>query len=77
MYMVTSTLRGQYAPVGGIFLRQRDAGEALTIVGDGEQRRDFTHVKDIVKANVMSTILTDEEAYGQVYNVGTGTNYRE
>ena len=60
----------------GIFLRQRDAGEPLTIVGDGEQRRDFTHVKDIVKANVMAAIANpDEDAYGQVYNVGTGTNY--
>ena len=76
VYGERQPLRGQYAPVIGIFLRQRDAGEALTIVGDGEQRRDFTHVKDIVKANVMAAIANpDEEAYGQVYNVGTGTNY--
>ena len=58
VYGERQPLRGQYAPVIGIFLRQRDAGEALTIVGDGEQRRDFTHVKDIVKANVIKLLLT-------------------
>ena len=67
---------GQYAPVMGIFFRQRDAGEELTIVGDGEQRRDFVHVSDIVNANIMCAIGNpDEEYYGQVYNVGTGINY--
>ena len=68
--------RGQYAPVIGIFERQRDAGESLTIVGDGEQRRDFVHVKDVVNANIMAAISNpDDEAYGQIYNVGTGINY--
>ena len=69
-------IRGQYAPVIGIFLRQLAAGESLTIVGDGEQRRDFTYVKDIVNANIMGAISNaDKEAYGQVYNVGSGVNY--
>ena len=40
-----SPARGQYAPVIGVFQRQRDAGEPLSIVGDGSQRRDFVHVK--------------------------------
>jgi len=67
---------GQYAPVMGIFTRQRDAGEPLTIVGDGEQRRDFVHVSDVVNANIMAAIaIQDDEYYGQVYNVGSGTNY--
>jgi|TARA_B100000035_G_scaffold76948_1_gene64152 UDP-glucose 4-epimerase len=67
--------KGQYAPVIGIFMRQRAAGEQLTIVGDGEQRRDFVYVKDVARANVMAAISNAEpEAYGQVYNVGTGTN---
>lgn len=67
---------GQYAPVMGIFTRQRDAGEPLTIVGDGEQRRDFVHVSDVVNANVMVAIANqDDEYYGQVYNVGSGINY--
>ena len=69
-------IRGQYAPVIGIFLRQLAAGESLTIVGDGEQRRDFTYVKDIVNANIMAAISNaDKEAYGKVYNVGSGVNY--
>ena len=69
-------IRGQYAPVIGIFLRQLASGESLTIVGDGEQRRDFTYVKDIVNANIMAAISNaDKEAYGQVYNVGSGVNY--
>ena len=68
--------KGQYAPVIGIFLRQLAAGEKLTIVGDGEQRRDFIYVKDVARANIMAAISNaDDEAYGQVYNVGSGKNY--
>ena len=68
--------KGQYAPVIGIFLRQLAAGEKLTIVGDGEQRRDFVYVKDVANANIMAAISNaDDEAYGQVYNVGSGVNY--
>ncbi len=76
VYGERQPLRGQYAPVIGIFLRQRAAGEPLTIVGDGNQRRDFTYVGDVVNANVMAAISNpDSEAFGEVYNVGTGTNY--
>jgi len=76
VYGERQPLRGQYAPVIGIFLRQRAAGEPLTIVGDGNQRRDFTYVGDVVKANIMAAISNPEpEAFGQIYNVGTGTNY--
>jgi UDP-glucose 4-epimerase len=76
VYGERQPLRGQYAPVIGIFLRQRAAGEPLTIVGDGNQRRDFTYVGDVVKANVLAaTKVVDHEAFGQVYNVGTGNNY--
>ena len=68
--------KGQYAPVTGIFLRQKAAGEPLTIVGDGEQRRDYIYVKDVANANLMAAISNpDDEAYGQVYNVGSGKNY--
>jgi UDP-glucose 4-epimerase len=76
VYGERQPLKGQYAPVIGIFLRQRSAGEPLTIIGDGNQRRDFTYVGDVVKANIMAAISNpDSEAFGQVYNVGTGTNY--
>ncbi len=67
--------RGQYAPVTGIFFRQHSAGEPLTIVGDGKQRRDFIYVKDVARANVLSAIKELEpENFGQIYNVGSGSN---
>jgi UDP-glucose 4-epimerase len=68
--------KGQYAPVIGIFARQRAAGEPLTVVGDGLQRRDFTHVNDVVNANILAaTKEIPEEFIGTVFNVGTGRNH--
>lgn len=76
VYGERQPLRGQYAPVIGIFLRQRSSGEPLTIVGDGHQRRDFTHVSDVVMANVLAaTSSIDSKFFGEVFNVGTGTNH--
>lgn len=76
VYGDRSPLIGQYAPVIGIFLRQRGDNESLTIVGDGEQRRDFTHVSDVVSANILAaTVDVDDSCYGQLYNVGNGINY--
>jgi UDP-glucose 4-epimerase len=76
VYGERQPLRGQYAPVIGIFLRQRAAGEPLTVVGDGNQRRDFTYVGDVVNANILAaTKEVDSDAFGQLYNVGTGNNY--
>jgi UDP-glucose 4-epimerase len=76
VYGERQPLRGQYAPLVGIFLRQRASGEPLTIIGDGNQRRDFTYVGDVVNANILASISNpDFEAFGQVYNVGTGKNY--
>jgi UDP-glucose 4-epimerase len=76
VYGERQPLKGQYAPVIGIFLRQRGDNEPLTIVGDGEQRRDFTHVSDVVQANVLAaTVEVDDEHYGKLYNVGNGINY--
>lgn len=65
---------GQYAPVIGIFKRQKDVNESLTIVGDGNQTRDFIHVSDIVDANIKAATIKVNQ-YGEVYNVGTGINY--
>ena len=76
VYGERQPIKGQYAPVIGIFLRQRKDGEPLTIVGDGEQRRDFTHVSDVVQANILAaTKDIDDEFYGELYNVGNGINY--
>lgn len=76
VYGERQPLKGQYAPVVGIFLRQIENNEPLTIVGDGEQRRDFTHVSDVVQANILAAIKdVDDDFYGQLYNVGNGVNY--
>jgi len=76
VYGERQPLKGQYAPVIGIFLRQRAGKESLTIVGDGEQRRDFTHVSDVVSANILAaTKEVHDMNYGQLYNVGNGVNY--
>ena len=68
-------LKGQYAPVIGIFLRQKKAGQKLTIVGDGEQRRDFTNVEDVVEANVLAAKSEGQFVSGGLFNIGTGKNY--
>ena len=75
VYGQRQPLRGQYAPVVGIFLRQKAEGKPLTVVGDGSQRRDFTNVKDVAKANILAMDLNNEKVAGEVFNVGTGKNY--
>jgi UDP-glucose 4-epimerase len=75
VYGPREPLRGPYAPVVGLFLRQRAADEDLTIVPDGTQRRDFTHVDDVVSANILAMQVDDHNHYGEVFNVGTGINH--
>jgi UDP-glucose 4-epimerase len=75
VYGEREPLRGPYAPVVGLFLRQHAAGEELTIVPDGTQRRDFTHVDDIVAANILAMQHDNHNHYGEIFNVGTGTNH--
>lgn len=65
---------GQYTTVVKKFLQQRAADEFLTIVGDGEQRRDFTHVFDIVEANI-AAMNYQGELKGEIFNIGAGHNY--
>ena len=75
VYGEREPLRGPYAPVVGLFLRQHAAGEELTIVPDGTQRRDFTHVDDVVNANILAMTVDEHDHYGEVFNVGSGTNH--
>jgi len=65
---------GIYAPVLGIFLRQKKAGEPITVVGDGSQRRDFVYVGDVVNANISAAARSDKKIFGQAFNIGTGKN---
>jgi UDP-glucose 4-epimerase len=67
--------KGQYAPVVGLFLRQLRHKEALTIVGDGEQRRDFTNVADVVQANMLAMSAENKKVLGEIFNIGTGSNH--
>jgi len=75
VYGPRQPLRGQYAPVIGLFLRQKNTGEPMTIVGDGEQRRDFTYVGDVAMANYLAATSESTECLGQLFNIGTGTNH--
>jgi UDP-glucose 4-epimerase len=45
----------------------------MTIRGDGEQRRDFTHVKDIAKANLLA-MSSEKVGAGEVINIGNSDN---
>ena len=63
---------GEYRTVLSIFLEQYKNGEAITVTGDGEQRRDFTHVDDIVDAMIKVVQLNK---WGSVYELGRGENH--
>jgi len=66
--------RGQYAPVIGLFQKQKEEGKKMTVVGDGLQTRDYTHVSDVVNANVMAA-HSEGGVAGETINVGTGTSH--
>ena len=76
VYGKRQPVKGQYAPVIGLFLRQHENDEPMTIVGDGIQRRNFTHVSDVVEANIIAGTIKDfDDCFGEIYNVGTGVNW--
>ena len=64
---------GAYALVIGKFLLQRKAGQPITITGDGTQTRDFTHVSDVVRANMLAA-ESPNVGKGEVINIGAGRN---
>lgn len=64
---------GRYATVIGIFERQRRMGLPLTVTGTGLQRRDFTHVEDIVEGLI--EIAERGGSSGEVYPLGSGVNH--
>jgi UDP-glucose 4-epimerase len=63
---------GAYTTVIAKFLRARQEGKPLTICGDGEQTRDFTHVSDVAHANLLA--MDCEVADGRAINIGQGYN---
>jgi len=63
---------GKYATVVGIFEKQKREGKKLTVTGNGSQRRDFTHVDDIVSGLVAIAERGDSSMH---YSLGTGVNH--
>jgi UDP-glucose 4-epimerase len=63
---------GTYGAVFGVFLAQKLAGKPFTIVGDGEQTRDFTFVSDVADAFVTAA---SSDVSGEIFNVGSDNTY--
>ncbi|MBI2047949.1 MAG: NAD-dependent epimerase/dehydratase family protein [Parcubacteria group bacterium] len=74
VYGERAPLEGAYAQVIGRFLQQKKEDRSLTIVPDGKQTRDFTHVKDVVRANILAA-ESENIASHEVINIGGGKNY--
>ena len=73
VYGERMNLDGAYCLVTGIFARQMKEGKALTITNDGNQRRDFTYVGDVVEANILAATHLNQ-LHGEVFNIGNGKN---
>ena len=70
VYGARQNLKSAYAAVIPIFIGACLAGKAPTVFGDGAQTRDFVHVSDVVRANLIAGMAPDVEV--GVCNVGTG-----
>jgi nucleoside-diphosphate-sugar epimerase len=70
VYGPRMTTEGSYATVIGAFIRARREGRPIQIFGDGEQTRDFTHVRDVARANLLA--MDCAVADGRPINVGYG-----
>jgi UDP-glucose 4-epimerase len=68
IYGTRARTSGTYGAVFGVFLAQLLAGKPLTIVGDGEQTRDFTYVSDAVSALVAAA---NTDLSGEIFNIGS------
>jgi UDP-glucose 4-epimerase len=73
VYGPRSRTSGTYGAVFGVFLSQKIHGKPYTVVGDGNQTRDFTYVTDVVDA--CYTVALNNDVAGQVFNVGSGNTY--
>lgn len=74
VYGPRMNFEGAYKTVIGVFIEQLKNNQPLTITNDGTQRRDFTHVDDVVNANILAAINHNTFA-GEVFNIGKGSNY--
>ena len=77
VYGKRQLLEGAYTLVMGKFAQQLLNNEPMTIRGDGEQRRDFTYVGDVVEANVLASTNTEmytDDVRCRAFNIGNGDN---
>src|SRR5271167_473378 len=72
VYGPRMAFEGSYVLAIAAFLKARREGRPLEIHGDGEQTRDFTHVSDVVSANMLA--MDCETADGRAINIGRGEN---
>lgn len=71
VYGEDQPISGNYPQLVPILLQKYKEKEPFVIYGDGEQRRDFTYVKDVVEANILAMQSIDTG----VFNIGSGINY--
>lgn len=72
VYGPRSRTTGTYGAVFGVFLAQKLSGKPFTVVGDGQQTRDFTYVTDVAAAFIAAA---KSNASGEAMNVGSGNHY--
>lgn len=75
VYGPREPIRGEYAPVVGLFKRQVRQKKPMTLVSPGTQKRDFTYIADVVEANICAMNSDVDKIPFGIYNVGTGKNY--
>ena len=63
---------GAYAAVIPKFVSQLMSGESPVINGDGNYSRDFTYIDNVIQANLLSLVTTNEKAINNIYNVAYG-----
>lgn len=73
VYGPRQSAEGAYALVIAKFLKQKAEGKPMTITGNGKQTRDFTHVSDVARANILA-MKSSKVGKGEVINIGCGNN---
>jgi UDP-glucose 4-epimerase len=72
VYGPRSRTSGTYGAVFGVFLAQKLAGKPFTVIGNGQQTRDFTYVTDVARAFLAAS---KSEFNNEIFNVGSGNTY--
>lgn len=71
VYGPRQIIGGDYALVIGIFIRQKKENKKMTIYGDGKQTRAYTHVSDVVRANLLAMEFPMKKGQSETFNIGT------